>query len=179
MFRLLTMYQPGGEDEKFKILQNLQAPTAESEAAKAVSSLRAWSKWLRPCRELHIQAPDPSLLARGLTNMVRAVLDKSQDATFRTSLVKSTLQIDTNPSYDKVDSYFKHLMAEREALAVAATSSTTTVQLQKPEARLRPARADRKGTQPTSPTTNTQRTTSPAPTNSQRLQPGSHVSFPP
>ena len=82
-------------------------------------SLKAWSRWLRRCGELGVQAPDSSLLARGLTNMVRRVLDKNQDATFRTSLVKSTLQIDSNPNHEKVESYFKHLIAECEALSVA------------------------------------------------------------
>ena len=65
VFRLLTLYQPGGEDEKFKILQNLQSPPAESDPARAVKALRSWSRWLRRCRELGVQAPDPSLLARG------------------------------------------------------------------------------------------------------------------
>ena len=39
--------------------------------------------------------------------------------------MKSTLQIDSNPSYDKVDSYFKHLMAECEAMAVSASGVQT------------------------------------------------------
>ena len=126
VYRLLTMYQPGGEGEKLKILSNLQSPSPESDATRAVSSLRTWNRWLRRCRDLGVQAPDPSLLARGLTRMVKAVLERNQEATFRTSLVKSTLQIDTNPSYDRVESYFKHLMAECEALAVAANTSTST-----------------------------------------------------
>ena len=136
IFRLLTLYQPGGGDEKFKILQNLQSPAPESEAGKAVKALRSWSRWLRRCGELGVQAPDPSLLARGLTNMVRAVLEKNQEATFRTSLVKSTLQIETNPSYDKIDSYFKHLMAECEAMSVAAGATMVTVKPPKQEPRL-------------------------------------------
>ena len=109
IFRILTLCQPGGEGEKLKILQNLQSPNPECEAGKAVTSLRTWSRWLRRCRDLGVQAPDPSLLARGLTRMVQAVMERNQDASFRTSLVKSTLQIDTNPSYDKVESYFKPL----------------------------------------------------------------------
>ena len=47
IFRILTLYQPGGSDEKFKILQNLQSPNPETEASKAVTALRSWSRWLR------------------------------------------------------------------------------------------------------------------------------------
>ena len=159
IFRILTLYQPGGSDEKFKILQNLQAPAPEQDASKAVVSLRAWSRWLRRCSELGVQAPDPSLLARGLTNMVRGVLDKNQDATFRTSLVKSTLQIDSNPNYEKVDSYFKHLIAECEAMSVAsATTTITTTQPPKTEPRLRPLKPEPKATTtPTAPSSSTPR----------------------
>ena len=89
--------------------------------------------------------------------MVKAVLERNQDATFRTSLVKSTLQIDTNPSYDKVESYFKHLMAECEALAVASNTSTgtssTTTTVEKPEPKMRPLRADTKQGPPQPPPT--------------------------
>ena len=47
VFRLLTIYQPGGQQEKVMILQNLQQPEAETTAQKAVKSLRRWPRWLR------------------------------------------------------------------------------------------------------------------------------------
>ncbi|CAE7495091.1 RE2 [Symbiodinium sp. CCMP2592] len=164
VFRLLTLYQPGGEDEKFKILQNLQSPPLEHDPARAVTALRSWSRWLRRCRELGVQTPDPSLLARGLNNLVKAVLEKSQDASFRTALVKSTLQVDTNPSYDKIDSYFKHLVAECEALAVATTPTTNAPNANgRPEPKLRPMRTDARTQNGQQPTT-TPRPPSPSPT---------------
>ena len=69
--------------------------------------------------------------------------------------MKSTLQIDTNPSYDKVESYFQHLMEECEALAVASASSTstnmTTTTAEKPEPRIKPMRTELKTGQPSLP----------------------------
>ena len=62
LFRLLTIYQPGGQQEKVTILQGLQQPKSEQTAADAVRSLRAWARWLRRCRELEVAAPDPSLV---------------------------------------------------------------------------------------------------------------------
>ena len=52
VYRLLQIYQPGGENEKVKILGHLPAPPPESDPQRAVESLRTWNRWLRRCREL-------------------------------------------------------------------------------------------------------------------------------
>ena len=125
LFRLLTIYQPGGQQEKVQILQNLQQPSPEKDPHQAVVSLRAWARWLRRGRDLGLAAPDPSLLARGLTSMTRAVLEKDQEVVFRTSLVRSNLLVDTKPTYETVEQYYHHLLAECEAMAVTSTGSTS------------------------------------------------------
>ena len=73
---------------------------------------------------------------------------------FRTNLIKSTLQVDTRPSYPSIDTYYKHLMAECEALAVA--SSALTVQVVnttpvKPEPKIKPMRTNRNNNAPQPP----------------------------
>ena len=158
IYRLMTLYQPGGEAEKLKILQSLSSPPQEQDAQRTVEALRAWDRWLRRCRELHVQAPDPSLLTRGLNHMVKLLLEKHSEAKFRTSLVKSTLGVDTSPTYESVEKYYKHLMGECEALAVAGaekqgltTSTTTTPPPPKPEPRLKPVRADNGSNHPVPP----------------------------
>ncbi|CAE7033302.1 RE2, partial [Symbiodinium sp. KB8] len=144
VFRLLTLYQPGGEEEKYRTLQQLQAPPQESEAPKAVEALRAWHRWLRRCRELNIQAPDPSLLVRGLNAIVKGVLERHSEASFRTNLVRSNLRVDTNPSYETVDKFYKHLMGECETPTSPTTTSTNkTVRIDdKPEVESVPGRAE-------------------------------------
>ena len=149
-FRLLTIYQPGGQQEKITLLQGLQQPKSEQTAADAVKSLRAWARWLRRCRELEVAAPDPSLLTRGLTLITRAVLEKEPEVSFRTSLIRSHLLVDTKPSYDTVEKYYHHLLAECEAIAVASstmtsatTSSTTSATNPKPEPKIRPIKPER------------------------------------
>ena len=160
LYRLLQIYQPGGEVEKVKILSQLQSPPAESDPQKAVEALRTWNRWLRRCRELNVQAPDPSLLTRGLNGLVKQVLDKHPDASFRTSLLKSNLRVDTNPSYDTVESYYRHLMGECEALAVGVVTTSTTSVTVKPEPRLKPVREQRT----TQPSTTPPKTSSPTTT---------------
>ena len=143
IFRLLTLYQPGGEEEKYRTLQQLQNPPKETEPGKAVESLRSWSRWLRRCRELNLQIPDPSLLVRGLNAIVKGVMEKSNEANFRTNLVRSTLMIDSNPTSESVEKYYKHLMGECESLATAIpTNVSTSTPTPKAEPRLRPVKPD-------------------------------------
>ena len=158
LFRLLTLYQPGGEEEKFRTLQQLQNPPRECDAGKAVESLRAWNRWLRRCDELNIQAPDPSLQARALNSIVKEVFEKNSEASFRTQLVRSNLKIDSNPTKESVEKLYKHLMGECETLVTAvpvATVSTTT-SLLKPEAKLKPVKPEVRPTTPTATASPTQ-----------------------
>ncbi|CAE7446981.1 RE1 [Symbiodinium sp. CCMP2592] len=152
LFRLMTLYQPGGEEEKVRILKNLQEPPQEQDPQKVLEALRNWDRWLRRCRELAVAAPDPALLTRGLNSMVKALLDRNPEALFRSNLVKSTLMVDTRPTAESVDSYYKHLLAECEALAVtsAALAIPTTPTTSRPEAKVKPMRTD-KGNQPNPP----------------------------
>ncbi|CAE7349608.1 unnamed protein product [Symbiodinium sp. KB8] len=132
LYRLMTLYQPAGEEEKMRILRNLQEPPQEGDPQRALEALRSWERWLRRCRELGVTAPDPALLARGLTAMVRKLMDQYPEASFRTSLVKSTLMVDTRPTMESVDGYYRHLLAECETLAVGcyadSSSASTTYQ---------------------------------------------------
>eukprot|EP00439_Symbiodinium_sp_Y106_P015157 s5414_g2.t1 len=162
LFRLMTLYQPGGEEEKVRILRNLQEPPQEGEPQKVLEALRSWERWLRRCRELGVTTPDPAFLARGLNAMVKKMMDKFPDASFRTSLVKSTLMVDTRPTAESVDSYYRHLLAESETLAVAttSTSSPTTSTPGKPEPRIRPIRTDNATPTPPPPPLPTTRSSS-------------------
>ncbi|OLP85824.1 hypothetical protein AK812_SmicGene33144 [Symbiodinium microadriaticum] len=144
LYRLMTLYQPAGEEEKMRILRNLQEPPQEGDPQRVLEALRSWERWLRRCRELGVTAPDPALLARGLTAMVRKLMEKYPEASFRTSLVKSTLMVDTRPTMESVDGYYRHLLAECETLAVGLTSSTTTAtaMTQKPEPKIKPMKPE-------------------------------------
>ena len=55
VFRLLTLYQPGGEEEKFRTLQQLQSPPGETEPMKAVETLRSWNRWLPQLSSLRLK----------------------------------------------------------------------------------------------------------------------------
>ena len=76
--------------------------------------------------------------------MVKKLMEKFPEASFRTSLVKSTLLVDTRPTMETVESYYKHLLAECETLAVAVSSTTSgvTTTTTRPEPRIRPMKPE-------------------------------------
>ena len=128
LYRVLTLYQPGGENEKRLVLDQLQAPSACTEPAKAAKSLRDWERWLRRAKDIGVTTPDATVLARALSNIMKGVLENHPDAAFRTSLVKNELKLDTKPTNASVVAFHRHLLAEAEALSTGtkARSSTST-----------------------------------------------------
>ena len=123
VFRLMTLYQPGGEKEKFLVLAHLQSPPPASSASIAVDSLRTWSRWMRRCDAINLAKPDPTILVKGLTSIVQGVLAGNPQASFRTSLVRSSLKVDVAPDYKSVEDFHAHLLAEMEGLATGAGAS--------------------------------------------------------
>ena len=129
VFRMFTTYQPGGSAERQDILRRLQSPqeyVTVDTAEAALSAVRAWPRWLARCRAVNMACPDPSVLARGLMSISAKHINQSPDAAFRTSMLRTSLRIDAQPSLDQVVGYQRHLQAELETIAGASATSTTT-----------------------------------------------------
>ncbi|CAE7034866.1 pol, partial [Symbiodinium sp. CCMP2456] len=161
LFRLYTMYQPGGESEKAYILQYLVNPPRASSATDLVSVLRQWERLLLRADNLHIAKPDPSLLVRGLNGLVSDLWAKDKYVMFRTQLVKSRLGVDVSPTWESALQLHQHLRAESENLVNGLPStvrpSTTTTESQR-ETRLKPFQPS--PSTPVKPPTTTSATTS-------------------
>ena len=125
LFRLYTMYQPGGESEKAYILQYLVTPPKAQTAVEMVATLRQWERMLLRADNLSIAKPDPSLLVRGLNALVGDVWAKDRDVTFRTQLVKSRLGVDVSPTWESALQLHQHLRAEAENMVHALPTTTT------------------------------------------------------
>ena len=119
MFRLYTLYQPGGSTEKALVLNHLQNPSVVQDVVSGVAALRAWGRWHKRCIDCGMVAPDPTVLAGALTKMTNHILSQNPDPMFRTQMVRSMLHIETHPSEDAVQEYHKHLLAEFETMAGA------------------------------------------------------------
>ena len=129
LFRLYTLYQPGGAGERAVILQRLQGGDRPGTTDECLKQMRSWPRWLQRCQDMGMSVPDGTVLARGLTTLTSGVIGQVPDAMFRTQLVRATLRIDQQPSLSDVLKYQQHLQAEVENLAASAVPPTTTPSL--------------------------------------------------
>ena len=119
LFRLYTTYQPGGTGERNLVLSNLQNPEVIHDATAGVAALRDWGRWYQRCIDFGMNLPDPMVLVGALNSMTKPVISKDTEVTWRTEMVKSTLQLHARPTAEAVTSYHRHLLAEFEALATS------------------------------------------------------------
>ena len=129
MYRLYTYYQPGGPAERHDLLRRLQCPSeyGKSESMEdTIQVLRSWPRWLARCRAVNMVPPDASVLARGLMGLTAKHISSSQDSSFRTSMLRTSLRLDGQPTLEQVLAYQRHLQAELEMLHSAGTTSSTT-----------------------------------------------------
>ena len=110
----MVQYQPGGLAERTAILTALECPTEASTVGSAIAILRRWQRWKRRAEELQVSIPDPTILAKGLSRLVKKLTVTYPELSFRLQLVKSALMVDAVPSHDSITKYSEHLMAELE-----------------------------------------------------------------
>ena len=130
LFRLHTLYQPGGGAERHEMLRRLQMPsdylTTGDGIDDVIALLRAWPRWLARCQAVGMSPPDPTVLTKGLASLTDRHIQASADAAFRTAMLRTTLRLDGQPTLDQVVAYQRHLQAELEVLAAGTTKSTAT-----------------------------------------------------
>ena len=119
LFRLYTTYQPGGTGERTLVLSNLQNPQVIHDATAGIAALRDWGRWYQRCIDFGMNLPDPMVLVGALTSMTKPMISKDTEVTWRTDMVKSTLQLHARPTAEAVKAYHRHLLAEFEALATS------------------------------------------------------------
>ena len=119
LFRLYTTYQPGGTGERNLVLSNLQNLQVIHDATAGVAALRDWGRWYQRCIDFGMNLPDPMVLVGALTSMTKPMISKDTEVTWRTEMVKSTLQLHARPTAEAVKAYHRHLLAEFEALATS------------------------------------------------------------
>jgi hypothetical protein len=107
----MPLYQPGGLAERSAILSSLEPPMEATTVSSAISTLRKWLRWKRRAEELKVGLPDPKILVRGLSKLVKRILQGIPDLSFRLSLVRNILMIDTVPSHESVSRCPEHLLA--------------------------------------------------------------------
>ena len=115
--QLMVQYQPGGLAEKELILRQLESPMECATIPEALQGLRKWFRWRHRATDLSVQEPDPFLLLKGLNRITKKVLETHKDLSFRVSLARSTLQVDSTPTSRSISMFGRHLIAEFEQVA--------------------------------------------------------------
>ena len=114
---MMVLYQPGGLAEKELILRQLESPPEAANLSEALQGPRKWGRWRTRATDLGVQGPDPFLLLKGLNRLTRKSLEQHRDLSFRISLARSTLQVDSTPTSRTITSFALHLIAEFSARA--------------------------------------------------------------
>eukprot|EP00435_Cladocopium_sp_Y103_P033016 s3094_g8.t1 len=114
--KAMIQYQPGGLSERSAILSALESPQESPTIASAVTQLRKWIRWKRRAQEVGVAIPDSSILIRGLGKLMRKITVTYPDLSFRLSLVRNSLLVDTVPTLETVSQYSEHVLAELEQL---------------------------------------------------------------
>ena len=128
IYRLHTLYQPGGSAERAEVLRRLQAPRdhlPHDTVEEVLKAVRAWPRLLSRCQAVNMMPPDASVLAKGLMGLTDRYIQQSTDAAFRTSMLRTSLRLDGQPTLDNVRSYQRHLQAELETMISSKTAAVS------------------------------------------------------
>ena len=126
MFKLYTIFQPGGQVERTSLLQMLvdwKCPS--NNAAEMVNSIRKWRRWVVRAEELQLVLPDPLVLAGVVAKMSDALarLGGAQ-AAYRLSSVRQHLGIDLRPGMQEIRTFSELLQAEAGEMALRQPGNT-------------------------------------------------------
>ena len=116
--KAMIQYQPGGLAERAAILNALEQPQEAQSTGAAVAQLRKWIRWRRRAAELGVSMPGATILVRGVSKLLRKVVGSHPDLSFRLSLARNSLLIDTVPTQESVSQYSEHALAELEQLGL-------------------------------------------------------------
>ena len=123
--RIVILYRPGSMAERQQILKSLESPSTASSAADAVQELRKWSRWVARATDLGLQCPDPSVMIKGLGAIVRKILGDHQDISFRISMLRYNLEVDTRPTLQGAKDLQQALLSELEQVAYRGRQVST------------------------------------------------------
>ena len=111
MFKLYTIFQPGGQTERTSLLQLLvDWKSPSNNAAEVAASIRKWKRWAVRAEELHLVLPDPLIMAYhgwGGCEDERCVgQDRgSPSRVYRLSMSRQQLWIDLRPDMPEIQTF--------------------------------------------------------------------------
>ena len=114
LYRLHVLYSPGGIAERTAILKHLEGVSAGEAVVDVITALRKWKRQLSRSQEMHLAPPDASILLRGIEAISSTCAQRHPEMSFRLSLARNELQLQSRPTHDTVMKFYDHLLAEMQ-----------------------------------------------------------------
>ena len=134
MFKLFTVFQPGGGSERAGLLKQIAEPKITGGTQEVLGALRNWRRWLVRAQELGLVLPDAMILASVLGRFSDSLTKLgSSQLGFRLSTMRQDLGIDHRPTTAAVMDMAEYLQAEAEELALLHPTKTTTTAVSNPQ----------------------------------------------
>ena len=119
LFKLFTLFQPGGGMEKAGLLKHIVEPKIPTNAGDLLGALRQWRRWISRAQELGLTLPDPTILATVLGRMADALSKLGgHQMSFRISAARQELSMDHRPNAGTIRDFAEYLQAEAEELTL-------------------------------------------------------------
>jgi hypothetical protein len=112
LFRVLKVYQPGGTEERQKLLAELSITKAKTTAGAAVEELRAWERRKKRAVELKLTLPDPHIQWASVLRVVEKVVDPDPAMSYRMMGARQLALVDTLPCDEGVTSMVRLYISE-------------------------------------------------------------------
>ena len=127
LFKLLTIFQPGGALERTRLLQCITDSRCGETGHEVLEWIRTWRRQATRAMELHLTLPDPLVLIGALTKATEWLSSRSPQVAYRLNQVRQQLGVDQQPNFQSVWAYTEHLQAEAEEMVIAmGTGSGST-----------------------------------------------------
>ena len=124
LFRLSVVFQPGGSQERFKLLQSLTDSKFGTSAPDVLEWVRTWRRQVRRSLELGIVLPDALVLTGILTKCADVLCAKSPQISYRLNMVRQQIGLDYQPHVNTILVFAEHLQAEAEELSLSSHGKT-------------------------------------------------------
>ena len=112
LFKLYTVYAPGGAAERASLLRQLETIPTTTSVIDLIANMRRWKKLASRAAEMGVALPDGSVLLMAIEAAVKGVVDLNRDMAFKLNMAKQELQLPYKPTVSAVMVYADHVMAE-------------------------------------------------------------------
>ena len=131
IFKLMTVFQPGGIEERAGLLSKLAKFGSAENAAGVVQEIGMWNKRRKRAEELGLSVPDPSLILKELGELTGKVMAKDARMNFQVEMFRNLIKIDQEPTMEKVLNFIELIEAE---CAARVTSEEPNIKAKRMEA---------------------------------------------